>query len=157
MTMPEQPATLLSLRDNPQYLDQAIGYFQAQWATADSLRVYDDALRRCIGATNPLPQWYLLVEQGRIIGCAGLITNDFISRGELWPWLCALYIEPDKRGQGHAIALIKHIAAHSRQLGFDQLHLCTDLDGFYERFGFSYNGQGYHPWADESRVYTLTL
>lgn len=56
MTIPEQHATPLSLRDNPPYLDQAIAWFQAQWATADSLRIYDDVLWRCISAANPLPQ-----------------------------------------------------------------------------------------------------
>ncbi len=157
MTMLKPNVTLHSLREDPNLLDDAIGYFQAQWASEDSLRVYDDALRRAIGASNPLPQWYVLKQETRIIGCAGLITNDFISRGELWPWLCALYIEPDRRGQGYAHLLIEHIAAHTKQLGFTHLHLCTDLDGFYERFGFEYDGQGYHPWGEASRVYTRKL
>jgi N-acetylglutamate synthase-like GNAT family acetyltransferase len=155
--MPTPNTTLLSLRDNPSLLEEAIVYFQAQWASEDSLRVYDDALRRSLEAANPLPQWYLLKSETRVIGCAGLITNDFISRGELWPWLCALYIEPDMRGQGHARSMIEHIATHTQRLGFDHLHLCTDLDGFYERFGFEYDGQGYHPWGEASRVYTRAL
>lgn len=155
--MPETNITLHSLRDNPSLLDEAIRYFQTQWASEESMRVYDDALRRSIGAENPLPQWYLLKQASRIIGCAGLITNDFISRGELWPWLCALYIEPDMRGQGYARTMVDHIAAHTKRLGFDRLHLCTDLDGFYERLGFEYNGQGYHPWGEVSRVYTKQL
>lgn len=157
MMMDTQSLQILSVRDYPELVDEAIAYFQAQWASEESLRVYDDAIRRSIGAANPLPQWYLLKQQSRIVGCAGLITNDFISRGELWPWLCALYIEPDMRAQGLARMLIKHLAVQTKRLGFAQLHLCTDLDGFYEKFGFVYNGQGYHPWGEASRVYTLSL
>lgn len=111
------------------------------------MAVYEDALRRCIGAKNPLPQWYWLQDGGSIVGCAGLITNDFISRGELWPWLCALYIDPRYRGHGLAFRLIEHIAQQARQLGFTQLHLCTDLEGLYEKAGFYFNGPGYHPWG----------
>ena len=105
------------------------------------------ALHRCIGAKNPLPQWYWMQDGDSIVGCAGLITNDFISRGELWPWLCALYIDPRYRGHGLAFRLIEHIAQQAKQLGFMQLHLCTDPEGLYEKAGFYFDGPGYHPWG----------
>lgn len=152
-----QHSVIYSLREHPQQMTAVIAYFQQQWASEESMIVYDDALRRTPGAKNPLPQWYWLQDGERIIGCAGLITNDFISRGELYPWLCALYIDPDYRQQGLARRLIDHIAQHTRELGFDQLHLCTDIEGFYEKAGFAFNGMGYHPWGESSRVYTREL
>lgn len=152
-----QHTVIYSLREHPQQMTAVIAYFQQQWASEESMIVYDDALRRTPGAKNPLPQWYWLQDGERIIGCAGLITNDFISRGELYPWLCALYIDPDYRQQGLARRLIDHIAQHTRELGFDQLHLCTDIEGFYEKAGFAFNGMGYHPWGESSRVYTREL
>ena len=152
-----QHSVIYSLREHPQQMTAVIAYFQQQWASEESMMIYDDALRRTPGAKNPLPQWYWLQDGERIIGCAGLITNDFISRGELYPWLCALYIDPDYRQQGLARRLIDHIAQHTRELGFDQLHLCTDIEGFYEKAGFAFNGMGYHPWGESSRVYTREL
>lgn len=95
---------IFSLRETPEKLHEVTAYFQQQWASEDSMRVYEDALHRCIGAKNPLPQWYWMQDGDSIVGCAGLITNDFISRGELWPWLCALYIDPRYRGHGLAFA-----------------------------------------------------
>ena len=88
---------IVSVRDEPAIRLDAIRYFQQQWASADTMMMYDDAITRCIGAEN-LPQWYVLRDGARLVGCAGLITNDFISRGELYPWLCALHVEQDLRG-----------------------------------------------------------
>ncbi|EMN8322984.1 TPA: GNAT family N-acetyltransferase [Serratia marcescens] len=148
---------MISVRQAPELAPRAIAYFQRHWATAETLMMYEDAINRSLGATNPLPQWYLLMENDQILGCAGLITNDFISRGELYPWLCALYVEEAQRGRGHGAKLIEHVAAETRRLGFPQLHLCTDLEGYYERSGFVYNGLGYHPWGEASRVYSRAL
>ncbi|HEJ7260040.1 TPA: GNAT family N-acetyltransferase [Serratia marcescens] len=148
---------MISVRQAPELAPRAIAYFQRHWATAETLMMYEDAINRSLGAVNPLPQWYLLMENDQILGCAGLITNDFISRGELYPWLCALYVEEAQRGRGHGAKLIEHVAAETRRLGFPQLHLCTDLEGYYERSGFVYNGLGYHPWGEASRVYSRAL
>lgn len=148
---------IISVREHPELAEAAIAYFQRQWATPETMMMYRDAIIHAIGAENPLPQWYLLMQNQEIIGCAGLITNDFISRGELYPWLCALFIEEQHRGQGHATRLIQHIATQAKGVGFRHLHLCTDLEGFYEKQHFVSNGIGYHPWGESSRVYTLKL
>ena len=148
---------MISVRQVPELAPRAIAYFQRHWATAETLMMYEDAINRSLGAANPLPQWYLLVENDRILGCAGLIINDFISRGELYPRLCALYVEEAQRGRGYGAKLIEHVAAETRRLGFPQLHLCTDLEGYYERNGFVYNGLGYHPRGEASRVYSRVL
>ena len=94
---------------------------------------------------------------GRTLGCAGLIPNDFISRADLWPWLCALYIEPEARGKGMGGVLIRHAEEACRRLGFPSLYLTTDLQGYYERYGYSFLGTGYGPDGGESRIYGKEL
>ena len=48
-------------------------------------------------------------------------------------------------------------AEDARRAGFGKLYLSTDHAGLYEKWGFRYLGQGYHPWGAESRIYERTL
>lgn len=145
--------TILSAREHPERIPEMLSYIKSKWASPAAGAVYDDCLAHCAGARSPLPQWYALEEEGRLWGCAGLIANDFISRQDLWPWLCALYVEPERRGQALGRLLIERARADARAAGFETIYLCTGHIGYYEKYGFRYIGDGFHPWGESSRVY----
>ena len=147
---------VISVRDNPLYKKAAIEYIQSCWPEISPI-IYEDCISNCIAAINPLPQWYLLQKNDIIIGCAGLITNDFISRMDLYPWLCALYIDEEHRGNAYATLLIDKAKDNAKKIGFEHLYLSTDHIGYYEKYGFKYIGQGYHPWDEESRIYEISV
>lgn len=149
---------LVSLREKPEMLEVFISYFQKNWANPDSMDVYDDCMRNAVLSDAKLPQWYLLLEDdtvnARIVGCAGLIPNDFISRMDLYPWLCALFVEPDFRGNNYGKLLVERCILDADRLGYPEIYLATDHIGYYEHFGFEYIGTGYHPWGETSRLYS---
>ena len=97
----------------------------------------------------------MVLDNGRevVIGCAGLITNDFISRMDLYPWICALYVEEKYRGNAYGSLLLEQAKRDSKAAGLQKVYLCTDHIGYYENYGFTYIGTGYHPWGDSSRIY----
>lgn len=148
---------LISVRENPEYQDKIIKYFQDKWASDASMKVYEDCISNCVSTSSPLPHWYILEEEGRIIGGAGLITNDFISRMDLYPWFCALFIEEEYRGNSFGKLLLDKACADAKKGGFDHIYLCTDHIGYYEKYGFRFIGIGYHPWGDDSRIYMCDL
>ncbi len=147
---------IISVRENPEYKNIAIKYFQNCWQSALP-KIYDDCISNSIYTKNPLPQWYLLEKDNNLIGCAGLITNDFISRMDLYPWICAVFIDQKHRGNSFSSLLIEKAKEDSKKAGFEYLYLCTDHIGLYEKYGFEYIGNGYHPWGEESRIYQLGL
>lgn len=147
---------IISIRQHPEYADKAIAYFQQSWPEVSPI-LYEDSISHSIGASQALPQWYLLQKNGEIIGCAGLITNDFISRMDLYPWVCAIYIAEAHRGKAYGSLLLEQAKKDAREIGFKNLYLCTEHIGYYEKYGFTYIGQGYHPWEEESRIYQAAL
>ena len=147
---------VISIREKPEYAQKAIAYFQKSWPFIRP-EMYTDGIGYSIQAKNALPQWYLLENKQEIIGCAGLITNDLISRAELYPWICALFIAEDHRGNGYASLLIEKAKEDAKAAGFEYVYLSTEMEGYYEKHGFAYIGDGYHPWGEASRIYEFKL
>ncbi len=147
---------IISIRENTEYKDTAIKYFQQSWKSVWPV-IYEDCITHCIDARSDLPQWYLLEKENEIIGCAGLITNDFISRGDLYPWVCAVFIDPKHRGNAYGSLLLDKAKNDTKSFRYEYLYLCTEHIGYYEKYGFEYVGQGYHPWKEESRIYQMKL
>jgi N-acetylglutamate synthase-like GNAT family acetyltransferase len=148
---------IINVREHVEYQDKAIKYIQNKWANENTLKLYEDCITHSLKTDNSLPIWYLLENRGEIIGCAGLISNDFISRMDLWPWVCALYIEEDYRGISLGEKLLLKIQEDTKDAGFNKLYLCTNHIGYYEKYGFSYIGDDYHPWGSMSRIYEASL
>lgn len=110
---------IISVREHPDKVNAAIQYFQEKWASEESRMVYEDCMLSCLKSESPLPQWYLLYDGETVAGCAGLVTNDFISRMDLYPWLCALYIEKAYRGQRLASILMEQAKKTRNRRGFN--------------------------------------
>lgn len=144
---------IVSVRENPALCDAVIAYFQEKWASEGSMKVYKDCIRSSLTSDSPLPEWYVMLDGDKMMGCAGLIANDFISRMDLWPWLCALYVEPAYRGHAYGSLLIERARADAAQKGYDRLYLCSDHVGYYEKYGFKRIGTGYHPWGETSGIF----
>jgi len=146
---------MISLRRQPEMLDRFVAYFAKIWGRPE---LYCDCMTAAVASGSPLPQWFLAVtDDDETAGCVGLITNDFISRMDLSPWLCALFVEEKFRCQGLGARLILTVAECAEQTGYRDLFCCTDHVGYYERSGFEYIGTGCHPWGETSRIYRKKL
>ena len=148
---------VIEIRDNPEYLDKAIQYIYSKWGNVNNYLCYHDCIEHSVNVESPLPRWFLLEDEGEIIGCAGLIINDFISRMDLSPWISSIFIEEDRRGNNLGGLLLEHIKKDAKLAGFNKVYLATDHIGYYEKFGFSFIGMGYHPWGESSRVYECKI
>ena len=95
-------------------------------------------MEECLAMKSAVPQWYLALEDGQIIGGLGVIENDFHDRKDLAPNVCAVYTEEAQRERGVAGALLDTVCADMRERGISTLYLVTDHTAFYERYGWEF-------------------
>jgi GNAT superfamily N-acetyltransferase len=145
------------INKNSKLLEIGIEYFWKQWGNASNFDFYKDCIENSIYDDKSLPKFYLMLDEGNIIGSYALLINDLISRQDLFPWFACLFVDESYRNRGLANELIKHSIDESRKGGFDTIYLSTDLNDFYEKKGWKYYSKGYTAFGDSIKIYSKKL
>ena len=112
----------------------------------------------CLEKKGQIPQWYLAVtEEGEIAGGMGVIENDFHTRPDLTPNVCAVYVEPAFRGKGLARRMMEDLCRDMAQMGQRDLYLLTDHTSFYEKLGWQFQEMVRENGGDFARCYHISL
>ena len=127
---------MIRLVDRPDLKERAALWFHEKWGVP--LEAYRESMEECLTQKSAVPQWYLAMEDGQILGGLGVIENDFHDRKDLAPNVCAVYTEEAKRGQGIAGALLDRVCKDMSDRDIDTLYLVTDHTSFYERYGWEF-------------------
>ena len=141
-----------SIADFPELKTRAAKWFSEKWHIDEN--AYLESMDECIIKHFPVPQWYVLTENDRIIAGLGVIENDFHPRTDLTTNVCAVYVEKDKRNQGIAGRMLKFVCEEMHKRNIDTLYLVTNHTGFYERYGWEfYNNVRCDGEEFDSRIY----
>ena len=128
--------TIIRLTDRPEYKESMAQWFHEKWGIPK--QAYLDSMDACLKGECAVPQWYAVVEDGRIIGGLGVIENDFHDRKDLSPNVCAVYVEEDRRCRGIAGEMLHFVCEDMKGSGVPVLYLVTDHTSFYERYGWRF-------------------
>lgn len=140
------------LRDNATLCEEAAVWFSQKWGIP--IGAYRESMEQCIAQPKSTPQWYVVLDDAkRIIAGAGVIDNDFHDRTDLFPNLCALFVEERYRHQRIARKLLAFAADDMSELGYDMLYLVTDHVGLYERYGWSFLTMATDADGNATRMY----
>lgn len=128
---------LIKLRERPEWKKQTAQWFASKWHLPSA--VYEESIDEAISQTQPVPQWYIVLnEEEKIIAGAGIIDNDFHDRPDLTPNLCALFVEKEYRNQGIAQEILSLARKDMKNMGIERLYLVTDHTDFYERYEWEF-------------------
>ena len=139
----------IDLKNYPNLLAEAASWFSSCWGIPKEayLECMQDYLN---DVTNY--GWYLCLDDNKIIGGLGVIKNDFHNRVDLYPNICAVYVNEKYRNNGIAGKLLNLAVEEMKKKGVSPIYLVTDHVGFYERYGFEFY-TFVKQEDDESRLY----
>jgi len=101
------------------------------WSLTDT----EAFLRAACGPAAPIA--FVAEADGTPLGTATLDVDDLAVRPDLTPWLASVFVAPSRRGRGIGRALVRHVEATARALGYARLWLYTpDAAAFYDRLGW---------------------
>lgn len=125
----------IPLRQEPQLKEAAARWFSSKWRVP--VEAYLSCMDDYLSGKTELG-WYLCLAGEKIVGGLGVIENDFHSRKDLTPNICAVYTQPEHRREGIAGRLLSMAVEDLRSKGISPVYLLTDHTGFYERYGWEF-------------------
>lgn len=143
--------TIEKLVDNRPFKQTAAQWFHEKWKVP--LEAYLESMEDSFTADSGVPQWYLALDEGRIVGGLGVIENDFHKRKDLAPNICAVYVDEAYRRQGMARAMMDRVCRDLAEKGVKDVYLITTHTEFYEHCGFDFYGMIEEDEGDMVRMY----
>lgn len=127
---------ILKIREHREIADTAANWFHSKWGIP--VEAYKESMRECLENRESIPQWYVAIEKGEIIGGMGVIENDFHDRKDLTPNVCGVYVEKEYRCKGIAGKLLNFVCDDMNSFRIGTLYLITEHTLFYERYGWEF-------------------
>lgn len=93
------------------------------------------------------------MEENKIVGSYAILRSDLNSRQDLSPWFACLFVELEYRGKHIGAQLQTHAINQAKLRGYENLYLCTDMTGYYEKTNWRFIGKGFSLFDDETRIY----
>ena len=84
---------------------------------------------------SKIPLSLIAVRGGELLGTINLIENDDAKRAHLRPWLAAMVVKSDVRGQGIGTLLVDTLLGAARAMKIETIYFGTDGPSFYARLG----------------------
>ena len=145
---------IVSIRDNPDYLEAMVDYYSSRWKL--NKQIWHDVISDCITTKNSLPRWYLMKDSENVVGCVGLMA-DGLAKDDFKPYLAGLYVEENMRRKNLGGLLLNHILSEAIHLGLSKIHLTTYHTGYFEKYGWVYCGDEEINSENKVRAYVINL
>ncbi len=142
----ENSRVITRIDQHPQIMTLAAKWFSQKFSVSE--QAYLESMNESL--SKVIPKWFVMIEDDQIIGGIGIIDNDFHERIDLWPNLCALYVEPEYRQQKNATKLVNHALDYLSKHGINKTYLLTDHLDFYEKLSFKLETV-----ISEGRIYSI--
>ncbi|WP_054707603.1 GNAT family N-acetyltransferase [Bacillus sp. JCM 19041] len=144
---------IIELQTLNQQFEEAVYLYWREWGNEDNYPFYKDCMIHSLITKDSLPHFYIAQIDEKTIGTFALLRNDLNSRQDLYPWLACLFIDPKHRGNALGSRLLTEATQLAADKGYKNLYLTSDLDGYYEKYGWFNSGLAYGSNGGSIKLY----
>ena len=88
---------------------------------------------------NRLPQTFIALIKDEPVGMYQIsMSDDLVSRPDIYPWLVNVYVDEKRRGNGICRKLMNTVKENAKSISLNELYLYTKHVGLYEKFGWKF-------------------
>lgn len=99
----------------------------------------------------------LLTDGDKLVSFVTFARNDCIDDKSLYPWIGFVFTFPEYRGHRYVGQLIKRCEDTALEHSVNNIYICTDHIGLYEKYGYSYLENRVDIYGDDSRIYVKKI
>lgn len=123
------------------FVAQVVEWFYRWWGVPGNFKYGQvrEFVEHSLNDGVRLPQLFAAIDGDRVVGVfAVAMSDDLITRCDVYPWLANVYVDEKCRGRGIGRFLLSHLDEVMSGLRIPELFLYTKHLGLYEKFGFEF-------------------
>ena len=109
---------------------------------------------------NHFAEWervIVSVDYQKICGYCTVAKTDCIPDISYTPYIGYLFVDEEYRGNRLSQKLIQYAMDYLRSIGFDRVHIISDHENLYEKYGFEIIDRKTAPWGSMEKIYMKRL
>lgn len=109
---------------------------------------------------NIFEDWERVVvalENENICGYCTVVKNDCIPNVHYTPYIGYIFVGEKYRGNRLSQKLIQYAMDYLKSIGFKKVHIISDHENLYEKYGFYVIDRKIAPWGSEEKIYVRKL
>ncbi len=109
---------------------------------------------------NEFKEWERVIvalDNEKICGYCTVARTDCIPDVCYTPYIGYLFVGEEYRGNRLSQKLIGYAMDYLKSVGFDKVHIVSDHENLYEKYGFDIIDRKIAPWGSEEKIYMQKL
>ena len=78
----------------------------------------------------------IAIENDNVIGFCTFLKEDYYPENRYSPWISTVFVDEKYRGNRLSEKMIDKVIAYAKSKRFSKVYIPSDMQGFYEKFGF---------------------
>lgn len=109
---------------------------------------------------NVFKEWERVIvafDNEKICGYCTVAKTDCIPNVCYTPYIGYMFVGEEYRGNRLSQKLIQYAMDYLKTVGFDKVHIVSDHENLYEKYGFHVIDRKIAPWSSEEKIYMQKL